>query len=152
MSCMVSINSYQHLIKNAMTTWIFTKFNYCSLLLFCRARHTLFFSGGLSLPSAGRTPLSTLMNIAKVQGVWGIDGIHLNQQENRWHTLTFSKVLIGSSKIQQATYFTQEWNGRGVEGDQPSCNSHSKIRRPSTEETKPKTKLFISLLVGVIEI
>lgn len=29
MSAMVSVNSYQHHIKNEMTTWIFTTFNYC---------------------------------------------------------------------------------------------------------------------------
>lgn len=30
MSAMVSVNSYQHHIKNEMTTWIFTTFNYCT--------------------------------------------------------------------------------------------------------------------------
>lgn len=62
---------------------------------------------------------STLMNIAKVQGELAADGIHLNQQENQWHTFTFAKALIGSSKIQQ---FTHEKNGSGVQGDQLICN------------------------------
>lgn len=62
---------------------------------------------------------STLMNIAKVQGELAADGIHLNQQENQWHTFTFAKALIGSSKIQQ---FTHERNGSGVQGDQLICN------------------------------
>lgn len=44
------------------------------------------------------------MNIAEVRGVLAIDGIRLNQQENQWHTLTFAKALIGSSKILQAAY------------------------------------------------
>lgn len=59
------------------------------------------------------------MNIAKVQGELAADGIHLNQQENQWHTFTFAKALIGSSKIQQ---FTHERNGSGVQGDQLICN------------------------------
>lgn len=42
------------------------------------------------------------MNIAEVREVLAIDGIHLNLQENQWHTLTFAKALIGGSKIQQA--------------------------------------------------
>lgn len=62
---------------------------------------------------------STLMNIAKVQGELAADGIHLNQQENQWHTFTFAKALIGGSKIQQ---FTHERNGSGVQGDQLICN------------------------------
>lgn len=59
------------------------------------------------------------MNIAKVQGELAADGIHLNQQENQWHTFTFAKALIGRSKIQQ---FTHERNGSGVQGDQLICN------------------------------
>lgn len=87
---------------------------------------------------------STLMNIAKVQGELAADGIHLNQQENQWHTFTFAKALIGSSKIQQ---FTHERNGSGVQGDQLICNRNffffkttcpSKNRRLATDEEKPK--------------
>lgn len=59
------------------------------------------------------------MNIAKVQGELAADGIHLNQQENQWHTFTFAKALIDGSKIQQ---FTHERNGSGVQGDQLICN------------------------------
>lgn len=51
------------------------------------------------------------MNIAEVRGALAVDGIQLNQRENQWHALTFAKVLIGSSKIQQAAEFTRERNG-----------------------------------------
>lgn len=102
MSCMVSISSYLHLIKNVMTTWIFTKFNYDSLYPFRLVPLALPLHRAAACQSVGRTPLSTLMNIAEVRGVSAVDGIQLNQHENQWHTLTFEKVLIGSSKIQQA--------------------------------------------------
>lgn len=47
------------------------------------------------------------MNIAEVRGALAIDGIHLNQEGNQWHTLTLAKALIGSCII----YPKRKWSG-----------------------------------------
>lgn len=103
MSRMVSVNSYQRLIKNVMTAWIFTKFNYCSPLLFSPAPCALFLSGGQTLFRVldGRL-LPPWWILQKSERREALMKIHLNQQEYRWRTLIFAEVLIGGSKIQQA--------------------------------------------------
>lgn len=138
MSCMVSISSYQRLIKNVMTTWIFTNFNYCPLLL-CLANAFLF-RKAVCCPSAGWKPPSTLMNIAEDQGVRVIDGIHDNQRgingkHSRLKRLLF--VAVKFSKLHNLLKLFVSYQK----------SSYSKIWSLSTETgtegTKAKAKLCL---------